>query len=91
MLRQYDNVVEKEQNERGRVIENPAGTENISTWVKEMGWAQHLEGKQRTELHQASLMPTSAGARSAATDREAREREERLARVGESFERVMAR
>jgi hypothetical protein len=37
MLRQYDEALEKDRDQGSRVIENPAGVENMSTWVKEMG------------------------------------------------------
>jgi hypothetical protein len=35
MLKQYDEALEKDQDASSRVIDNPAGAENVSTWARE--------------------------------------------------------
>jgi len=63
MLSRYDATLGKEHEERRRIAENPSGVENVSRWVQEMGWAKHFEGKDKTAIHLASLMPRAHKAR----------------------------
>jgi hypothetical protein len=73
MLTQYDAARAREQAERRRVAENPSEVENVSTWVREMGWAQHFAGKDLQEIHAAGLMPRAPAADAA--QRQARRNE----------------
>ena len=93
MLQQYDEICDHEREERRRIVENPTGVENVSTWVREMGWAEHFQDKDKSDIHRASLMPTSAGSRAGRKreNAEVREQEQRLTRVGHSFDRVIRR
>ena len=90
-LREYDEVLERKREERFRVVENPWGVENVSTWVKEIGWAEHLEGKRMDQLHEASLMPKARERRSNGNRREIRPGDKQLIPLGESFNRVIER
>ena len=51
MLDRYNAAVDKDREKRLRTVDNPAGVENVSIWVREMGWARHLEGKDLTDLY----------------------------------------
>ncbi|SLM37315.1 Zinc finger, C2H2 [Lasallia pustulata] len=73
-------------NEFQKMVE-PTGAENVSIWIRETGWAVHLEGKKLHELHDASLMPNIATAKTW----QMKQRAEKLQRLGESFDRVMQR
>ena len=63
MLSRYDAGLAKEYEERRRIAENPSGVENVSRWVQEMGWAKHFDGRDRTAIYLASLMPRAHKAR----------------------------
>ncbi|RYP24597.1 hypothetical protein DL765_000423 [Monosporascus sp. GIB2] len=56
-----------------------------------MGWAKHFEGKDLVELYEAGAGPVSGAARVRLRNAAAREEQQRLARLGESFDREMAR
>ncbi|SLM36305.1 recq family helicase [Lasallia pustulata] len=91
MLKEHLGKLDQKEEERRGTVDNPTGAENVSIWVRELGWAQHLGEKNVMDLAQASMMPVSAGARSAVRDRARREREQRLAKLGDSFDRVIER
>jgi hypothetical protein len=93
ILDQHDATAAREREARRQVVENATRPEQESTWVREMGWARHLAGKDPGALYRASLMPTAARARAGRQDRAApaQEQEDRLHRIGASFERVMGR
>jgi hypothetical protein len=77
-------------------VDNPKDLAKVSTWVKEMGWAAHLEGKNPLLNHDASILPTAKKRRGDSSRRslyadEAREWQERLTAVVESVERVIVK
>ncbi|RYP58974.1 hypothetical protein DL771_011044 [Monosporascus sp. 5C6A] len=91
MLVTYDDYLAAEEEERRRTADGPGGVDAESTWVKEIGWAKYLEGKDLVELYEASLGPVSSAARERLRDAAAKEEQQRLARLGESFDREAAR
>ncbi|RYP57135.1 hypothetical protein DL771_011510 [Monosporascus sp. 5C6A] len=91
MLATYDDYLAAEEEERRRTADGPGGIDAESTWVKEMGWAKHLGGKDLVELYEASLGPASNAARERLRDAAAKEEQRQLARLGESFDREIAR
>jgi len=94
MLSQYETTWAEKRAERRRTVENPTGVENVSTWVREMGWAEHFERKDKTAIYLASLMARPANARIAArrrNDLTLGEVDPRLTQLGDSFDRVLKR
>jgi superfamily II DNA helicase RecQ len=92
MLSRYDAGLAKEHEERRRIAENPSGVENVSRWVQEMGWAKHFEGKDKTTIHLASLMPRAHKARRQVQQNPTLgEVDSQLALLGGSFDRVIER
>ncbi|RYP58052.1 hypothetical protein DL771_011358 [Monosporascus sp. 5C6A] len=73
MLATYDDYLAAEKEERRRTADGPGGIDAESTWVKEMGWAKHLGGKDLVELYEASLGPASNAARERLRDAAAKE------------------
>lgn len=77
-------------------VDNPEDLGKVSTWVKEMGWAAHFDGKNPLLIHDASMLPTMKRRRGAGSRRlhcadESREWQEQLIAAGESVERVIAK
>jgi hypothetical protein len=93
MLSEYQVEFDAKRAERRRLADNPREVENVSTWVREMGWAEHFAGKDKTAIHLASMMPRSAAARADARQRNGAELEvdPQLSRLGVSFDRVVER
>ena len=76
------------------MADNPDGVENQSRWVQYMKWTALFEDKDRRVIHLASLMARPKEIRSAAhrrLDEELGEVDEKLTRLGGSFDRVMRR
>ncbi|RYP13692.1 hypothetical protein DL765_006774 [Monosporascus sp. GIB2] len=91
MLATYGDSLAAEEERRRRTADGAGGVDVESIWVKEMGWAKHFEGKDLVELYEAGAGPVSGAARARLRDAAAREEQQRLARLGESFDREMAR
>ncbi|CAJ2508478.1 Uu.00g135040.m01.CDS01 [Anthostomella pinea] len=91
MLAAYDTKLATEEEERRREADGPGGIDTDSTWVQEMGWARHLEGKDLVVLHDASLGPLLRDALARLRDTAARDKQQQLTRLGESFDREVAR
>ncbi|RYP53350.1 hypothetical protein DL770_010995 [Monosporascus sp. CRB-9-2] len=91
MLSAYGDRLAAEEEKRRRTADGPGGVDAESTWVKEMGWAKHLEGVDLVELYEAGAGPISSATREKLRDAAAKEEQRRLARLGESFDREMAR
>jgi superfamily II DNA helicase RecQ len=92
MLSRYDAALTKEHEERRRIAENPSGVENVSRWVQEMGWAKHFDGKDKTAIHLASLMPRAHKARRQGQHNPTLEEvDPQLTPLGDSFDRVIKR
>jgi hypothetical protein len=88
---------DEEMNPADAVSPRTPEMENVSPWVREMGWAEHFAGKDKTMIHEATLMPRARRTR-AAQGRQGRQQglgegelDERLTRLGESFNRVIQR
>ena len=54
MLAAYGTRRAAEEEAQRRTAEGPAGLDGDSVWVREMGWAQHLQGKDLVSLYEAS-------------------------------------
>jgi superfamily II DNA or RNA helicase len=94
MLERYQAKYDAKRTKRREVADNPTGVENQSTWVREMGWAEHFDKKQIRQIYLASLMPRSANIRVPAhrrNDETMGEVDMVLRRLGGSFDRIMRR
>jgi hypothetical protein len=91
MLAAYGTQLATEEEARRRVAEGPCGLDGDSIWVREMGWARHLEGKDLVALYEASVAPLSRVARAKLRDPDARAEQARLARLVRAFDGEMAR
>ena len=90
MLAAYGTRRAAEDEAQRRVAEGPAGLDGDSVWVREMGWAQHLQGKDLVTLHTASQGPATAAVRAQLTDPAAQAEQNRLARLAAAFDRTLA-
>ncbi|RYP30260.1 hypothetical protein DL768_011198 [Monosporascus sp. mg162] len=91
MLAAYGGNLAAEKERRRRTADGPGGVDAESTWVKEMGWAKHLDGADLVELYEAGAGPISSAAWQKLRDAAARGEQRRLVRLGESFDREIAR
>ncbi|CAJ2500810.1 Uu.00g036630.m01.CDS01 [Anthostomella pinea] len=91
MLAAYDVKLAAEEEERRRKADGPGGIDTDSAWVREMGWARHLEGKDLVVLHDASLGPLSRAALERLRDMAAEDEQQQLTRLAESFDQEVAR
>ncbi|RYP72991.1 hypothetical protein DL771_003859 [Monosporascus sp. 5C6A] len=91
MLATYGGNLAADKEGRRRTADGAGGVDVESTWVKEISWAKHFEGKDLVELYEAGTGPVSGAARARLRDAAAKEKQQRLARLGGSFDREMAR
>ncbi|RYP59361.1 hypothetical protein DL771_010908 [Monosporascus sp. 5C6A] len=91
MLATYGGNLAADEEGRRRTADGAGGVNVELTWVKEMGWAKYFEGKDLVELYEAGAGPVSGAARARLRDATAREEQQRLARLGGSFDREMAK
>jgi superfamily II DNA helicase RecQ len=94
ILERYQAKYDAKRTRRREIADNPSGVENQSTWVREMGWAEHFDKKQIRQIYLASLMPRSANTRVPAyrrNDETMGEVDMVLMRLGGSFDRIMLR
>ncbi|KAK7947162.1 uncharacterized protein PG986_011483 [Apiospora aurea] len=91
MLAAYSTQLAAEEAAQRRVAEAPAGLDGDSVWVREMGWARHLAGKDLVALYEASAGPVSRAVRAKLRDRGARAEQARLARLAGAFDGEVAR
>ena len=90
MLAAYGTRHAAEEEARRRVAEGPAGLDGDSVWVREVGWAQHLQGKDLVALYEASQGPATKAVRATLADPAAREAQDRLARLAAAFDDALA-
>ena len=76
---------------RWKTVEAPGGVDREDTWVRFMGWAAHLQGKNRAQLYADAVLPKTAAAERRLRGREAIEANQRLRRVAESVDRELSR
>ncbi|CAJ2499620.1 Uu.00g024730.m01.CDS01 [Anthostomella pinea] len=88
MLAAYDAKLAAEDEERRRKADGPGGIDADSTWVREMGWARHLEGKDLVVLHDASLGPLSRAVLERLRDAASKDEQQQLTRLAESFDKI---
>ncbi|KAI3317262.1 hypothetical protein HD806DRAFT_492673 [Xylariaceae sp. AK1471] len=91
MLGAYERRLTTENEDRRRIADGSAGINGDSTWVREMGWATHLAGKDMAVLYEASAGPLTAAAVAKLRDRTARDEQLLLRPLGASFDREVAR
>ena len=94
MLDEYRIQYDAKRTTRQEIADHPSDTENQSMWVREMGWAEHFEGKNKRHIHLASLMPRAAGTRVPAhrhDDETLGQVDMELMRLGGSIDRIMQR
>jgi superfamily II DNA helicase RecQ len=94
MLQRYRVRHDAKRTKRREIADNPSGVGNQSTWVREMGWAEYFDDKQKRRIYLASLMPRSAHTRVPArrrNDETLGEVDMVLMRLGGSFDRIMQR
>lgn len=77
-------------------VDNPENLGQISTWVKEMGWATHFEGQNPLLIHDASILPTvkkrrAGGSRKSHYAEETQEWQDQLTAAVEGVERVLVK
>jgi hypothetical protein len=53
---EYEVVWVRDRDERHRITENSTRVEDVSQWVREIGWTQHFERKDKVDIHEASLI-----------------------------------
>ncbi|KXJ85269.1 hypothetical protein Micbo1qcDRAFT_186716 [Microdochium bolleyi] len=86
--------VAAEDTERRRTISYDAGVDFESPWVRQMGWAAHLAGKDIVELWHAArqgLTPRELAKLGWVARKEREASEGALVRLGQSFDREIAR
>lgn len=96
MLTEFKTELAEERAERRRLADNPAETENMSRWVKEIGWAEHFNGADRKDVHGAGLILRAVNARREQEQLSDHyvpggEDDKQLTRMGKSFERMIER
>jgi len=80
MLDEYEAAWIRDRDERHRVAEDSTRVEDVSQWVREIGWMQHFERKDKVDIHEASSIPRDA--MGAAVNPQ-------LMRLGDIFDRVI--
>ncbi len=91
LLSGYATQLAEEEAVRRRTIDGTPGVDLESTWVAEIGWARHLHGKDMVELYQAGSGAVSAAVYRNVQDEAVRNEQQQLMRLGESFDREIAR
>ncbi|KAL7940091.1 hypothetical protein V8C42DRAFT_364386, partial [Trichoderma barbatum] len=84
-------AVRAEREMAQRTVDGRTGIDHESSWVRRVGSAKHLAGKNLLELWEASAGPVSRSAREKMRDRQAREQQEKMARVADGFDREVSR
>lgn len=74
-----------------QIVDGRTGIDYESTWVRKVGSAKHLAGKDLLKLWGASAGPISRSAREKMRDKQARKQQEKMALVADSFDRKVSR
>lgn len=95
MVARHQRREEQRQQDHLNEVDNPDDLGKVSTWVKEMQWAAHFEGKNPLMIHAASILPTAkkgrGGQKRSSTVPESRDWEEQLMVAVESVERMIVK
>ncbi|KAH7016349.1 regulator of chromosome condensation 1/beta-lactamase-inhibitor protein II [Microdochium trichocladiopsis] len=90
----YEAQIATEDAERARKVDYEPGVDFESPWVRQMGWAAHLAGKDMAELRRAAqpgLSTKELAKLSQAVRKEREASESALVRLGQSFDREIDR
>jgi superfamily II DNA helicase RecQ len=90
-LARYASKLAAEKAEQSRTVDGRIGVDHESTWVREMRWIRHLGIDNMVDQYNASLSAISAAARAKLQDEGQRAEQEKMARLGESFDRELDR
>ncbi|KAH7009472.1 uncharacterized protein B0I36DRAFT_402027 [Microdochium trichocladiopsis] len=87
----YEENLAMELEETRRTVDSRQGADFESTWVREMGWARHLAGSDFGEHFQAGRNVLTATERARLRCEADISEQERLLRLGASFDRLIVR
>ncbi|GJC88060.1 hypothetical protein ColLi_10898 [Colletotrichum liriopes] len=90
-LAERQDIMAAEDLQWERTVVASADVNQQSAWVREMKWAEHLDGHDLVDLYDAGAPPASEAARRAAWDDGYREEQRRLALLPESFRHEVGR
>ena len=92
LVESYINQAQKEDTDRYRLVDGSSRSlDDESVWVREMGWARHLNGIDTKAEFALSALPKSDSNRQKLVDGPIKAMELRLSRLTASLEREIAR
>jgi hypothetical protein len=54
---EYEAIWVRDRDKQHRITENSTWVGDVSQWVREIGWTQHFERKDKVDIYEASLTP----------------------------------
>jgi hypothetical protein len=91
MLSNYSRKLAVDEDKRRRTGEAPGGADVDDPWVTWTGWAEHFRERDLAQISRLSKGPLPESALKRVWNSVEKQRQRRLRRIAESFERVMAR